>query len=1022
MGKESTFPTPVNISNIVQLDGNDSNISDITVNSQQFIPPAFVPGNNVSGKPDKITAALSLPVVATYNLRSLFPKIGNLTTDMLERSVDVGFLSEIWENTTNAEHSFEIEKLLETSGLKYISTTRPPSKNGVSYGGAAIVVNLEKFSVEKLNVHVPNNLEIIWGLLKPKTPSAKFKRIVICSFYSPPKKQRNSKMADHIVSTLQMLTTQFPECGIILGADRNYMDIKPILNCGLRLKQVVDLSTRQGAILDIIIMNTNCYYNTPIIVPPIKPDDPQKGKPSDHWVPVCTPHTDRYKPANRNFRTVKYRPLPESSIRQFGEWIVKEGWQNIEEDMSPSDQAMAFERILQNKLDTFCPEKSMKISSQDKPWIDKELKTIARKKGREYNKRGKTLKYKKLSKDFDVKYKIAAEKFLRKNMDNLMESKPGQAYNILKRMGAQPGDCIDSNTFTLPAHEEENLSDEQSAERIASHFAAISQEFPPLDTNSLPAHVKEKLASDNVPPAITEYDVYCKILAAKKPKSGVPGDIPRELVKEFSPELATPLTKIIRNILHSGDWPRQWKMEFISAISKVPLPETEDDLRPISLTSFFSKVTEHFVVMWLLEYIGDKIDFRQYGGSKGNSITHYLIEFINFVLLNQDSDAQTAILACMVDFSKAFNRINHNLLVTKLSDMGCPGWLLRVVIAFLSNRRMVVRYKGKQSTIKSLPGGGPQGTLLGLFLFLVLINDAGFEGQLNNAGELATSRRNIKAINQIHLKYVDDMSLAESVNLKELLVSVPDRDQPDNFHARTGHALPDESSAVYRQLVKTTEYADRNQMKINFRKTKTMLFNPCTSVDFMPNFQLGGHELELVEEMRLLGLVITSDMKWAANTEYIVKRAYKKLWVMRRLKELGANRDELVDIFVKQVRSILELAVPAWHGALKQADTMEIERVQKAALHIVLGPQYISYRNALKTLNLTSLDSRREKLCLKFANKAVKDPKHSQWFKLNTMEVNTRQEKLKYCTVIANKDRYKTSPISYLTTLLNQKK
>ena len=110
------------------------------------------------------------------------------------------------------------------------------------------------------------------------------------------------------------------------------------------------------------------------------------------------------------------------------------------------------------------------------------------------------------------------------------------------------------------------------------------------------------------------------------------------------------------------------------------MPESEDDLRPISLTSFFSKVTEHFVVMWLMSFIKNKIDFRQYGGLKGNSITHYLIEFINFILSCQDSDDQTAIIAVMVDFSKAFNRQNHNLLITKLSDMGVPAWLLKVVI------------------------------------------------------------------------------------------------------------------------------------------------------------------------------------------------------------------------------------------------------------------------------------------------------------------------------------------------------
>ena len=95
------------------------------------------------------------------------------------------------------------------------------------------------------------------------------------------------------------------------------MDIRPLLNCGLRLKQVVDKPTRQGAILDIILMNTFTYYKTPIIVPPIQPDDPARGKASDHYVPVCVPHTDRYTQPTRNYRTVTFRPLPESRIRKF---------------------------------------------------------------------------------------------------------------------------------------------------------------------------------------------------------------------------------------------------------------------------------------------------------------------------------------------------------------------------------------------------------------------------------------------------------------------------------------------------------------------------------------------------------------------------------------------------------------------------------------------------------------------------------------------------------------------------------
>ena len=196
--------------------------------------------------------------------------------------------------------------------------------------------------------------------------------------------------------------------------------------------------------------------------------------------------------------------------------------------------------------------------------------------------------------------------------------------------------------------------------------------------------------------------------------------------------------------------------------------------------------------------------------------------------------------------------------------MGVPSWLLKIVIAFLTDRRMLVRYRGKESGIKYLPGCGPQGTLLGLLLFIILINDAGFVGQVNNAGDILTSKRNMKLLNEIHLKFVDDMTLAEAINLPKQLESIPDsvRPLPDNFHARTGHVLPLGNPSVYQQLVKTKEYADTNQMKINFKKTKAMLFNPCSSIDFVPELELDDHEVEVVEELGLLGIIVRSDMKW----------------------------------------------------------------------------------------------------------------------------------------------------------------
>ena len=215
---------------------------------------------------------------------------------------------------------------------------------------------------------------------------------------------------------------------------------------------------------------------------------------------------------------------------------------------------------------------------------------------------------------------------------------------------------------------------------------------------------------------------------------------------------------------------------------------------------------------------------------------------------------------------------------------------------------------------------------MGLLLFIVLINDVGVPGQENDVGKNITSCKFFKAANLLHLKYVDDMTLAESVDMKSKLVpvSVSDRPLPDTFHARTGHVLPEERSAVFKQLEETEKYANINGMKINYQKTKLMLFNNCKNWDFHPIYKSQNEQLELVEEMKILGVILRSDMKWSSNTKYIVNKAYHRLWIIRRLKMHGVEPVDLLDVYQKQVRSVLELGVPAWHPGLTQSDALDI--------------------------------------------------------------------------------------------------
>ena len=144
----------------------------------------------------------------------------------------------------------------------------------------------------------------------------------------------------------------------------------------------------------------------------------------------------------------------------------------------------------------------------------------------------------------------------------------------------------------------------------------------------------------------------------------------------------------------------------------------------------------------------------------------------------------------------------------------------------------------------------------------------------------------------------------------------------------------------------------------------------------------------------------------------------RKLWTIRRLNKLGASRDDLIEVYTKQIRSISEFAVPVWNSSLTGDEIISIERIQKSALHIILDEDYNSYNSALKTVGLTKLSQRRRKICLNFAKKCQKNPKFTNWFRPNP-KVGGRTQQPKFCPAVSKTSRFEKSPISDLINLLN---
>ena len=237
---------------------------------------------------------------------------------------------------------------------------------------------------------------------------------------------------------------------------------------------------------------------------------------------------------------------------------------------------------------------------------------------------------------------------------------------------------------------------------------------------------------------------------------------------------------------------------------------------------------------------------------------------------------------------------------------------------------------------------------------------------------------------------MEDSSVAVSVPLDALLErDEVNRPQPLRFSERTKNVLPDKSNILQMCINDVEEFAKSNNMQINYSKTKVMKFSRSSSIDFPLEVPFSNKViLEVIRSTKLLGVIIDENLKWESNTEYICDRARGKIWLLRPMKISGLTQAQLIDAYTKEVRSILELAVPVWNAGITLEQTLKLERIQKSALSAILGHEYVSYENALQVTGLQRLSTRREKICIQFVMKNMKSD--NPLFKVNPKIYNTR--------------------------------
>ena len=305
--------------------------------------------------------------------------------------------------------------------------------------------------------------------------------------------------------------------------------------------------------------------------------------------------------------------------------------------------------------------------------------------------------------------KCLKPRYYRANVEQLKDTKPNKWWSAVKSfMGNTKPDASQSLQSLANSESDGDLA--ALADKLNSFFQSISTDLPTFDL----------LTSCDPPQPITDRfiisveDVEKRLIKTNTRKAVGPDNILNWILADCAPLIAKPLTSIFNSSIREGYIPPTWKSAIVTPVPKVNPPQViEKDLRPISLTPVISKHLEYFIYNWLLDEIKDKIDPNQFGALKGSSTVHALVAMLHdWYKLTDDSTSGRFVRILLVDYTKAFDRIDPNILVRKLIALDISPTLISWICSFLTSRRQSVKIGNLTSPWLEIWGNAPQGTLL----------------------------------------------------------------------------------------------------------------------------------------------------------------------------------------------------------------------------------------------------------------------------------------------------------------------
>ena len=841
--------------------------------------------------------SISILHINCRSLRKHFDQLEHML-DTLNLTFDIVAVTETWLTEFDDINLFKIKDYkLETTHRKgkigggvavYIRESCVVSV--LHHYSLSIIDGMESLTLQIVNENQKYNIVCIY-----RPPTGDLEKFYNCYL---PMMEELSKKTTFVCGDLNL---DLLSCGLNHTV-RHFVDHMYSMGLFPLITKPTRITTSTATLIDNIWTNklnvNNCVSGLLI-------DDLSDHLPIFYVDNVCTKSKTK-----ENSQKMYYNFEGEKNVCMLFASLLGHDWYSVLNETNVNVAYSSFLNVFKNYYDKCCPLKTVGNSSKKSMtnvWITNGLKNSCRKKNLLYKKylTSKTMAD-------EIKYKAyrnkltallrTAEKTYYQELLNKSKGDSKKTWDIINNvLRKNPKKSISIENFQISG--DKIIGKTNISNAFNDHFVHIGSKLQsqlPLKaekSTNFEQFLKNKNKMTMFLQPVSESDVINIVNKFKNKNSTDLDGIKMSLVKKIILAIATPLTHIINLSLETGIFPDHMKYAKVIPVHKSGVTNEFNNYRPISILTQFSKVLEKVFYKQLISFLNKNhiLSSSQYGFRTNHSTS----QAINDILekLTDSLDKGFSSIGVFIDLRKAFDTVDHKILISKLEHYGIRGHALTWLKSYLADRFQCVLFNAAKSGNKKITTGVPQGSILGPLLFLLFINDLCDISNIIN-----------------FLLFADDTNLFGSDKSMENL-----------------------TNCFNRELKVLNSWFLANKMYLNIEKSNFMVFGHNTlNTDIKLN--INEHELKQVECSLFLGVKVDKALKFKEHISHIEKKVAKGIGVLYRLKD-KLNERSLLILYNTLIYPYLNYCSDVW-GQTANSNLQKLIILQKKAIRIVSGLKY----------------------------------------------------------------------------------